>query len=389
MLHVLVAHNYYRHPGGEDAVYEATGSLLEARGNRVTRFTAHNDATASMSRPALAKAALWNRDVRLRLRATMRAGRPNVAHFMNTFPLISPAAYYTARDEGVPVVQTLHNYRLFCVNGLLFHEGRVCEDCAGKSVSWHGAVRGCYHNSRAASAVAAAVSGFHRLIGTWSAEVDIYIALTEFARRKFLDCGLPASKVVVHPNFLHNDPGSGTGAGGYALFAGRLSAEKGLSVLLDAWQKLGGKTTLKIAGEGPLAAQAASQSRKSVGIEYLGPCSSAEILALMRDAAFLVLPSECYEGLPMAIVEAFASGLPVIAAGHGSMSTLIDHGRTGLHFRPGDSEDLAANLQWAFSHPAVLARMRTEARAEFEALYTAEKHYRGLVEIYERAMSGN
>jgi glycosyltransferase involved in cell wall biosynthesis len=388
-MHVLVGHNFYRQPGGEDAVYEASASLLEASGHRVTRFTVHNDATASMSHPALARAALWNSDVGRRLRATMRAGRPNVAHFMNTFPLISPAAYYAARDEGIPVVQTLHNYRLFCVNGLFFRGGRVCEDCAGKAVPWPGAMRGCYRNSRAASAITAAMTGFHRLIGTWTGAVDIYLALTEFARQKFVDCGLPASKIVVHPNFLHPDPGSGTGAGGYALFAGRLSAEKGLSALLDAWQKLGDKATLKIAGNGPLAAQAKEAARKHRGIEFLGRRSSSEVLALMRNAAFLVFPSECYEGLPMTIVEAFASGLPVIAAGHGGMSTLIDRGRTGLHFRPGDAGDLAANVDWAFSHPAAMARMRSEARAEFEALYTAEKHYRNLLEIYERAMSGN
>src|SRR5205814_1104988 len=170
----------------------------------------------------------------------IRAQRPRVAHFHNTFPLISPAAYYAARAEGVGVVQTLHNFRLLCPNALFFRDGKVCEDCLGRPVAWPGVVHGCYRGSRAASAATAVMTAAHRALGTWRTAVDVYVALTEFSRQKFIAGGLPAEKIAVKANFVYPDPGPGAGAGGYAVFVGRLSAEKGVETLLAAWRPLGG-----------------------------------------------------------------------------------------------------------------------------------------------------
>jgi glycosyltransferase involved in cell wall biosynthesis len=387
---VLLLHNHYQQAGGEDQVFMAEGNLLEERGHRVLRYTLHNDQLSEMSRPGSAKATVWNGAVYRELRALIRKEQPQVAHFHNTFPLISPASYYAARAEGVPVVQTLHNYRLLCPNALFFREGRICEDCLGKRMPWPGVVHGCYRGSRSSSMGVATMLTTHRAFDTWTRAVDAYIALTEFARGKFVEGGLPAQKLVVKPNFVDPDPGVGEGKGGYVLFVGRLSPEKGVETMLGSWERLkkrlSKKIFLKIVGDGPLAPAVAEAAKRHPEIEWLGRQSQARVSKLMKSAQALIFPSVWYEGFPMVIAEAYAAGLPVIASDLGSMQSLIDHGRTGLLFRPNDAEDLADQVQWASAHTAELNRMRSEARAEFEAKYAAERNYQMLTNIYETAI---
>lgn len=382
---VLVLHNHYQQPGGEDQVFAAESDLLQSRGHRVLRYALHNDSVTAMSRPELARATVWNGEVYRELRDLIRRERPQVAHFHNTLPLISPAAYYAARAEGVPVVQTLHNYRLLCPNALFFREGRVCEDCLGKSVPWPGVVHACYRGNRFSSAAVGAMLTTHWALGTWAQTVDGYVALTEFARRKFIEGGLPAEKVSVKPNFVHPDPGVGEGTGDYVLFVGRLSQEKGLDTLIAAWERLERKVPLKIVGDGPLASELAGRVAQLPGVEWLGSQPKSRVISLMKEAQALIFPSVWYEGFPVVIAEALAVGLPVIASNLGSMSSLIDAGRTGLHFRPGDPIDLASRVGWAFGHREELRRMRGQARAEFESNYTAERNYEALMEIYQSA----
>jgi glycosyltransferase involved in cell wall biosynthesis len=383
---VLLLHNSYQQPGGEDQVFTAEGDLLEAHGHRVLRYTLHNDRVTKMGRHDLVKATVWNRVVYQELRVLIRRERPQVAHFHNTFPLISPAAYYAARAEGVPVIQTLHNYRLLCSNALFYRQERVCEDCLGKAIPWPGVLHACYRGSRAASGATVAMLTAHRALGTWKRAVDVYIVLSEFARRKFVQGGLPAQKIAVKPNFIDPDPGAGEGGGGFFLFVGRLSQEKGVPTLLRAWERLGNKATLKIVGDGPLAPKVAETAERYKKVEWLGRQPKDRVLVLMKDALALVSPSVCYENFPMVLAEAYAVGLPVIASDLGSMSSLVDHRRTGLHFRPDDSKDLAAKVQWAVSRPEESRRMRSEARAEFETKYTAQRNYRLLMEIYRTAL---
>jgi len=379
---VAVVHNRYQHTGGEDAAVAAESALLEARGHPVVRYTLDNRSIPDTGRVALARNTLWNDAAYRDLRRLFRDEAPRVAHFHNTFPLVSPAAYYAARDEGVPVVQTLHNFRLLCPNALLFRDGRVCEDCLGRPVPWPGVVHACYRGSRPATAAAAAMLGLHHALGTWRRTVHVYVTLTEFARLKFIEGGIPAERIVVKPNFLCADPGVGEHAGDFALFVGRLSAEKGVGTLLDAWRRLGGGYPLRIVGSGPLEATA---DRTTPGVEWLGQQPRERVLALMREAAFLVFPSECYEGLPMTLVEAFATGLPVVASGHGSMAEVVHDHRTGRHFAAGDAGDLAATVRWAVAHAGEMAAMGREARREFEARYTAGESYRRLGAIYALA----
>ena len=386
---ILLIHNYYQQQGGEDQVFAAESAMLEEHGCRVFRYTVHNDRVKGMNLLALAQSTLWNKTIAGELRELIWKVRPDAVHFHNTFPIISPAAYYAAKAECVPVVQTLHNYRLLCPNAVFFRNDHACEDCVGKLVPWPGILHACYRGSRADTGMTAGMLLVHRLLRTYSRMVDVYIALTDFARQKFVHGGLPAEKIAVKPNFVDPDPEIGEGQGGYALFVGRLSQEKGVNTLLAAWEKIGGKIPLKIIGDEPLASHVAEASRHISGVEWLGHKPRQFVLDLMKDAVALIFPSICYEGFPVTIVEAYSVGLPVIASNLGSMSSIIEHNRTGLHFQPGDPEDLAKQVEWIFGHPAELERMRQEARAEYEARYTAERNYEMLMEIYERAISSS
>ncbi len=385
-MKILAVHNRYQRPGGEDQVFVDETALLEARDHRVVRYEVHNDQVERVNRLTLAKDTVWNTSAYRELRALIRRERPDVVHFHNTLPLISPAGYYAARAEGVPVIQTLHNYRLLCPVALFFRDGRVCEDCMGKAVPWPGVVHECYRGSRAASGVIATMLTVHRVMRTWTEMVDVYVALTEFARSKFIEGGLPAGKIVVKPNFVAPDPGRGQGGGGYALFVGRLAPEKGTGTMLAAWERLGTRIPLKVVGDGPLRDRVVEAAARRSNVEWLGHRPVEEVHALMGKADMLVFPSEWYETFGRVAVEAFATGTPVIAADIGAVAELVEHGRTGLEFRPGDPEDLVTQVEWALSHPAELRRMRDEVRAEFEAKYTAERNYRALIEIYEAAL---
>jgi glycosyltransferase involved in cell wall biosynthesis len=307
-------------------------------------------------------------------------------HVHNFFPLLSPSIYFAAREAGVAVVQTLHNYRLVCPNALLFRDGHVCEDCLGAAVPLPGVVHACYRGSRLATTPVAAMLVAHRALNTWKEKVDAYIAFTEFSRQKMVDGGLPAEKVMVKPNFVHPSPATGLGEGGYALFVGRLSGEKGLSTLLAAWKQLAAEIPLKIAGDGPLADTVRSATKTIPGIEWLGSVPREQVMALMQRAWLLIFPSIVYETFGMSIVEAFAAGLPVVASNLGVMASLVRHGQTGLHFRAGDADDLVAQLRWARSNPARVQEMRQRARAEFEMKYTAERNHEMLMDIYKRAV---
>jgi glycosyltransferase involved in cell wall biosynthesis len=269
-------------------------------------------------------------------------------------------------------------------------DGRVCEDCLGKTLAWPGVWHRCYRDSAAATSVVAAMVAWHKVRRTWTRSVDLYYTLTEFARRKFIQGGFPAEKIVVKPNFVQADPGTGTGNGGYAVFVGRLSPEKGLETLLAAWSLLAADSVglpLKIVGDGPLAPAARAAAARNPRIEWLGARPLAETLQVIGRASFLVMPSVWYETFGRTIIEAFAAGVPVIASNLGAMAELVADGRTGLHFEPGDATDLAAKVRILLGDPPRLAAMRQAARREFEARYTAEANYQQLLRIYARTVA--
>lgn len=385
-LSVLVVHNFYREPGGEDQVFEAETALLERHGHRVVRYTRHNDHVREGSPLSLATATVWNRETHRELRELLRHERPTVAHFHNTLPLVSPAAYYACRAEGVPVVQTLHNYRLVCPKATLLREGRVCEDCVGRAFPWPAVRHACYRDNRGATAAVAAMLLTHRAAGTYRRAVDRYIALTEFARSKLVEGGLPADRIVVKPNFLQESGEFRRESGDFALYVGRLASEKGVDVMLRAWRRLDGGPALRIVGDGPLADEVADAAASLPNVEWLGRRPHDEVLELMRRAAFLVFPSVWYEGFPMTLVEAFSCGLPIVTSRLGSMEEIVDDRDTGLHFTPGDDEELAERARWLWERPEVRSGMEEAARGTFERRYSAEVNYRLLLDVYEEVL---
>jgi glycosyltransferase involved in cell wall biosynthesis len=384
-MRILVVHNYYQYSGGEEQVYRAEAKLLESHGHEIYHYTLHNDQISQMSSISLLTKTVWNQQAYQELRSLIRKEQIQIAHFHNTFPLVSPSAYYACKAEGVLVIQTCHNYRLVCPNGMFLRKGQVCEDCLGKFVPLPSIHYQCYRGSRSASIGVAAMLTMHRLARTWTRNVDAYVALTEFARQKLIQGGISSEKIVVKPNFINPDPGVGDGKGGYALFVGRLSQEKGIDLLLSSWQHLDQKIPLKIVGDGPLAETVAAASNETSGISWLGKKSSEDVYALMKRALFLIFPSRWYEGLPRTIIESFAVGTPVIAPNLGSMSSLVTSGETGLHFQAGNKEDLIAKVEWAANNPDTMLQLRQRARDQFLQEYTAEVSYRKLLSIYTQA----
>jgi glycosyltransferase involved in cell wall biosynthesis len=297
--------------------------------------------------------------------------------------------YYAAKREGVPVVQSLHNYRLLCPNALFLRNNKPCESCLGKSIPLPAIIHGCYRDSRVASAGVAAMVSFHRLMRTWTRGVDKYFVLTEFARDKFIQGGLAADKMVIKPNFVHPDTGPGDGSGDYVIFVGRLSSEKGIDTLLSAWQQLPGNTKLKIVGDGPMAGRVSQAMNDDPRIEWVGRRTKEEVDRLIHKASCLIIPSICYETFGRAIIEAYVHGVPVIASRHGAMAELVRHGETGLLFDAGNATKLRGAVERAFRDPDKLRQMRREARREFERLYTADANYELLIGTYKNVLASS
>jgi glycosyltransferase involved in cell wall biosynthesis len=385
-MRVLMLHNKYLLHGGEDISCAMDVALLRNDGHDVELYEETNAKVESIGSVRAGARAIWSRDTFHRVRRLVRQNKCEVVHVQNFFPLISPSAYYAARAEGAAVVQSLRNYRLICPASNCLRNGRVCEDCVGKAIAWPGVVHACYRGSATATAAVATMLAVHHGIGTWRRRVDAFICLTRFGREKFVSAGLPADKIAIKPNFVHPDPGVGPGGGGFALFVGRLDVQKGVDVVLAAWEAAATRPPIKILGDGPLAERVRAVAARVPGIEWLGHRSLDETYRLMQTAEFLILPSVSYEGFPRVVVEGFACGTPVIASRISPMTELIEDGVTGLLFDAGNAGDLWARVTWATTHPAELSQMRRNARLKFEADFTAEKNGRILAAIYAAAI---
>lgn len=387
-MKILIAHNTYQQPGGEDTVVRHEAALLRRAGHEVVEYSRSNhEIPANGNRLRLARRTIWAEDTRRELGVLIRRERPEIAHFHNTLFMISPAAYQLCQKFGVPVVQTLHNYRLLCPAALFYRNGGLCEACAEKFFAWPGILHACYRRSRAQTAVVSTMLAFHRLLGTWQHQIDCYIALTGFLKDKLVHAGWPESRIAVKPNFVSPDPGVRAAPGEEVVFIGRLSPEKGIATLLQAWQHLPG-VPLKIIGDGPLRReiQAFISEHPALSICCPGRLARDRVFAALRQAKCLVFPSACYEGFPMTIIEAFACGVPVIASALGPRAEMIEDGKSGLLFEAGNAGDLVAKIRWALDHPAKLEEIGAAGRREFEKKYTAEKNYESLMGIYSRVL---
>lgn len=385
-MRILLVHNFYQQPGGEDEVFAAEGKLLESAGHDVHRFTMDNDAIDTMSKLQLARRTIWNDEPADRIAKLVREHRIEIAHFHNTFPLISPAAYAAARRAGAAVVQTLHNFRLLCPAATFFRAGRVCEDCLHARLLTPAIRHKCYRDNRGATAVLSGMLLTHRAIGTWRSQVDRYIALSQFAREKFVEGGFDAQQIAIKPNFLVDDPGIGSGAGGFVLFVGRLTEEKGVRTMLAAWNAVRcPQRRLVIVGDGPLRNEVCDAVSRNQTIEYLGRQPMPRVLELMGEARALVFPSQWYEGQPRTIVESFARGTPVLASDLGTMREMIVPNETGWRVPPGEVGSLGKSLENLFDERISLDAMRLAARRRFERDHSADRNLMMLLDIYHDA----
>ncbi len=381
-LRVLLVHNAYQQRGGEDAVFASERDLLQRAGHAVACYTRHNDEVAGPPAWQLARDTLWSPRTVRDTQALLRDFRPDVVHVHNFFPLVSPALHATVHAAGVPVVQTLHNFRLMCPQGVLLRDGRICTDCVGH-VPWRAVLHGCYRGSRPQSAALATMLQLHRMRGTWRRDVTLYVALNAFCREQFVAGGLPRERIRIKPNFV-DDPGAppADAPRDGLLFVGRLAEEKGVAVLAQALRQAGDAAPpLRVAGDGPLR----HLLEGLPGVTLLGPLDGAGVLAEMRRAACLVLPSICYETMPRTVVEASACGLPTLAGRLGAMAELVPDGRTGLLFAPADAQDLASRLAWVKQHPDALRSMGQLARLHYEQHWTAARCLRDLQALYAEA----
>lgn len=385
-MRILIAHNRYQTAGGEDAVVRDEIELLKDHGHSVELLEEDNDEIQGLRGKANATFSVFHSEsARRRMKRALNAFQPEVVHVHNWFPLLSPSIFRAADAWGAPVLQTLHNYRMLCANSLLYREGSVCTDCVGKSFPLDGIIHGCYRGSRAGSAIVTAAYAFHRLAHTWDA-VDLFLAVSEFQRELLVRGGLPAEKVVVKPNFVGSENWRGErDREDFALFAGRLSPEKGVRTMLSAWDAGKIPLRLKILGDGPMAGEVRACAAKNARVVYLGLQTSEEVYRQMARARFLLFPSEWYEGLSRTVIEAFAQGTPVLAADLGVVRELVEEGVTGYRYPAGNADALAAR---ALRFPAgeKYQQMSLNCRKLFLGKFTAEANYRLLIDIYNRAI---
>jgi glycosyltransferase involved in cell wall biosynthesis len=386
-MRILIAHNHYQQPGAEDQVFTAEADLLADRGHEVIRYELHNNSIKSTDKLKLARNTIWNPQSAKSIRLLVRRNQIEVAHFHNTFPVMSPSVYRAARDEGAAVVQTLHNFRLVCPGNTMFRDNHLCDDCVGKPLPWPSVLHACYRGDRQATAVSAAMLAYHRATGTWSHNIDAYVALSEFNRSLFCRAGLAEASIFVKPNFLKSDPGPGTRKRAGALFVGRLIPEKGISTLLTAWKRIGSKLPLTIFGDGPLRDEVASAAESSDGaVRWLGWRSRSEVDEALGAASVVISPSVWIEAGPLSVIESFARATPLIASRLGSLAEYVKPDMSGYLFDPGNPASLVEAVEKFLKLPDCGSRMGATARKIFLDTYSAEHAYKNMIALYDFAL---
>lgn len=380
-MRILQVHNHYRHAGGEDSVVLAEAELLRSADHQVDQYLVRNPTGALAAAGSLAFSA-WNPWAARDVRSFAERHRPDVAHVHNTWYSLSPSILRALKDGGLPLVMTLHNYRLVCANALLFRSGRPCQDCVGTH-PWHGVRHKCYRGSTLASAAAATTIALGQARHTWDRDVDLFLALSEFAKRQFVAGGMPPSKIRVKPNFV-SDPGPRSRPPSDSrtlLYVGRLSPEKGVDLIIDAWEALDATNLeLHIVGDGPSRPHLAA--REVAGVRLLGALPNNEVARLMSAARALLFPSIWYEGQPMVILEAFASGLPVLGSDLGGTAELLAPlGNRWLVRQPADHEVWSSAVFGLLDDDEVDATGRL-VRELYETRFTPDAGLSHLEETY-------
>lgn len=392
MLKILLAHNLYRSatPSGENAVFEAERELLVSRGHLVESFSRDSDEIESRGKLGMLRAAVatpWNPFSARMIRQIVKTSRPDVIHVHNTFPLISPSIFSAVGNMAARVL-TLHNYRLFCPAAIPMRNGEVCTECLERHSPTPAMIHGCYRDSRTATLPLAFSVGLHRALGTWTNQVDAFICLSEFQRELMISAGLTREKVHVKPNFYPGNPHvvPWPEREPYVVFAGRLTAEKGVANLLRAWRAWGaGAPELRLVGDGELRTEL-ERMATGLPVVFLGQLPAEQAQGEIAGALLQILPSECFEGFPMVVREAFAFGTPAAVSDLGPLPSIVEHGKSGIVFQPANPHSLLQEVRTAWETPGLLERLGKGARDEFESKYTEEANYAALMEIYHEAI---
>ena len=360
--------------------------MLRARGEEVLDYALDNAEIKSKNLVTVGLRSVWNSDEAARVKDLIRSTKPDLMKVDNFFPLLSPSIFHAAKEMGVPTVLSVRNYRLVCPSANLFRDGHICTTCVGSKVALAAIQHRCYRQSYLQSAAVVASNAYAHLRGVWTDSVDRYIAVSSFVKQQLVAGGFPESKIVIKPNFI-SDSGIGDGSGGYGLFVGRLTEEKGVRSLLNAWPHIPQSVPLKIIGDGPLESVVRQAAEADPRIEYVGRKSLTEVCDYLEKAAFLIFPSEWYEPFGRTIVEAYSKGTPVIAALTKPMNAMVEEGITGLLYKPGDSKNLASTVSILMTDSERLILMRAHARARYLAAYTEDQNYRQLMEIFNQCIS--
>ncbi len=379
-IKVLISHNQYQQLGGEDSVVHEEINLLRSNGHEVLTYERDNAELKDINKVTIIKDSIWSTKTTHEIDKIIHDFKPDIIHSHNTTPLISPSLYWAASKNNIPIVQTLHNFRLFCLQAMFLRKGEICEDCIGK-MPWRGIIRKCYRNSTSQSSVLATSLITHRLLGTYDNKVTRYIALNNFCKDLFIKGGLPPDRIVTKPNFVDIKESSGKHTGN-PLFVGRLSPEKGIDTLVKAVSQTS-DIVIDVIGTGPLESSLANNR----GINLYGWQEKNEIYKIMSNAAYLIMPSIWYETFGLVIIEAFANGLPVITSRLGAMNDLVVDGVTGLLFEPGSSKDLLEKMLWANNNPEKMIIMGKEARNIYKKHYSPDVNYTQLIDIYNEALA--
>ncbi len=385
-MRILVAHNRYQYSGGEDSVMEAEVNMLRRAGNDVLIYEADNALIHGFRAKAHAAVSIFSSAHSYRsMAARLASFAPDVVHIHNWFPLLSPSIISACVDAGIPVVQTLHNFRMICANANLYRDRHICLDCVGKLVPIAPAVHGCYRDSHIGSAAIVAAFAFHRLRGTWKG-VTTFIAVSNFQRSLLIQGGMDANQIVVKPNFVSAPTTLPALRGDHALFVGRLVEEKGIRTVLRCWESEMPGLRLRIVGDGPLRHEVTDRATSIPDVAVLGQRSHAQVLAEMAAAKVVVFPSESAETFALTIVESFSVGTPVIAATQPSVLSLVREAQTGYLFTPGDARELADTLRLVSTNPDGWEAMQAKCIAAYRCNYTEARNYDLLTSIYADAI---
>jgi glycosyltransferase involved in cell wall biosynthesis len=389
-MKILLVHNEYKIKGGEEGVLAQESALLKDHGHTVIIYSESNESINGWKRIKVALQTPYSVDARERIASTIKHIHPDIVHVHNFFPLLTPSIYDACIHAGIPVVQTLHNYRMICPGALLMCNGLICEQCLTSS-PYRSVLKRCYRNSLIGTLMVACMVDLHRRLGTWHKKVDRFVAHTEFSKNKFVEGGLPSEKIEVKPNFVNSPPEplpkkstAKKDTDPQSLFIGRISQEKGITTLLRSWQNQ--DIPLRIAGDGPLLEQI--KQGESGFVKALGRLSRVEIEEELIHTDFLIMPSECYETFGLVLTEAYSYGVPVVASNLGAMAEIVEDGVTGLLFEAGNAADLKTKVDWMKSYPSERIRMGNNARRVFEEKYTPERNYEKLISIYQDVLKG-